>query len=306
MYVYFLFARPILIIYYNSSQTIDAILASFESLRYQGPNGIDKYFPTGRFALYRSLLKIVLTNSPLVFVLPAYPCKSPNTTKKVLSHLPDAGEYLSLVRINSFCREVSTIYSPGCYCVIFSDGRVFADLVGVKHEYVDEYWKELKNIMNNSDNNNSNNNSSTDDNTQVHFDNAMENSSHVSNSSNIGNNGNTDNSEYLRWDSLDDRLLSLFQTNNYIVTPLPVSPSSLPPSSSASQSPSSRYSLSPSHTPSPSSSPSSDIPFGFSSFQHLHHNTERFLKDVWEPKEALDRLDKDISVRVLTSFPLYN
>jgi pyoverdine/dityrosine biosynthesis protein Dit1 len=42
---------------------------------------------------------------------------------------------------------VSDFYAPGCEVCIFSDGRVFADLVGVKDSDMEHYWDTLKQMV---------------------------------------------------------------------------------------------------------------------------------------------------------------
>jgi pyoverdine/dityrosine biosynthesis protein Dit1/alpha-ketoglutarate-dependent taurine dioxygenase len=76
---------------------------------------------------------------PLNMVLPAFPFKSPNTSAKVLGTRPDAGEEVALKRLDEFCKLVENFYPAGAHIVIFSDGRVFNDLLGVNDNTVAEY-----------------------------------------------------------------------------------------------------------------------------------------------------------------------
>ncbi len=46
---------------------------------------------------------------------------------------------MALERIESFCEAINSIYKPGCKVTIFSDGRVFSDLVGVDDKLVNGY-----------------------------------------------------------------------------------------------------------------------------------------------------------------------
>jgi len=58
--------------------------------------------------------------------------------------MPDAGEFAALTRLSDFCGAVAaSAYEEGATVVIFSDGRVFADLVGVDDAVVTEYGVEL-------------------------------------------------------------------------------------------------------------------------------------------------------------------
>lgn len=83
---------------------------------------------------------------PVSFVLPAFPGKSPNLNK-VLGHLPDLAEKLSLAFLGSLCEKVKSIYPPGIKIIICSDGRVFSDVVGMKEEHVSAYQSELDRLI---------------------------------------------------------------------------------------------------------------------------------------------------------------
>ncbi|MFI1467198.1 L-tyrosine/L-tryptophan isonitrile synthase family protein [Streptomyces wuyuanensis] len=88
----------------------------------------------------------VRRNEPIVFTLPGFPCKSPNPAK-VLGHLPDQGERLSLAFLNSLCAGIGEIHAPGARVVICSDGHVFGDLIRVPDEHVDAYSDELSRLI---------------------------------------------------------------------------------------------------------------------------------------------------------------
>ncbi|MGW2650367.1 L-tyrosine/L-tryptophan isonitrile synthase family protein [Streptomyces sp. NPDC001393] len=80
---------------------------------------------------------------PVVFTLPGFPCKSPHLAK-VLGHLPDQGERLSLTFLNTLCTEIERVYPPGARVIICSDGHVFGDLIGVPDEHIDAYADGLR------------------------------------------------------------------------------------------------------------------------------------------------------------------
>ncbi|MBV8930966.1 MAG: isocyanide synthase family protein [Kutzneria sp.] len=90
----------------------------------------------------RQLAAFVSTGEPILFTLPGFPCKSPNPAK-VLGHLPDEGERLSLRFLDQLCVAVKDVYEPGARMLICSDGHVFADLISVPDEHVDAYSDEL-------------------------------------------------------------------------------------------------------------------------------------------------------------------
>ncbi|MGF1425416.1 L-tyrosine/L-tryptophan isonitrile synthase family protein [Kitasatospora sp. LaBMicrA B282] len=88
------------------------------------------------------LAEFVEAGEPIVFTLPGFPCKSPSPAK-VLGHLPDEGERLSLRFLDDLCAAVERVYPPGARMVICSDGHVFGDLIQVPDQHIDAYADEL-------------------------------------------------------------------------------------------------------------------------------------------------------------------
>lgn len=97
--------------------------------------------------LFKEILLKIQNLESLVFILPAFPAKSPGP-HKTSGDLPDFGEVLSLMRLNDFCANVSSIYEPGARIVICSDGRAFGDLVHVSDETIDRYNDGINQIIN--------------------------------------------------------------------------------------------------------------------------------------------------------------
>lgn len=88
------------------------------------------------------VVEAVRRDAPVVFVLPAFPGKSPNPTK-VLGPRPDMAERQSLIFLNDLCRRIEAIYAPGARMVLCSDGRVFSDVVGIDEGDITAYQKDL-------------------------------------------------------------------------------------------------------------------------------------------------------------------
>lgn len=82
----------------------------------------------------------------LVFILPAFPAKSP-CKDKTSGELPDLGEVLALKNLQYFCERISAIYEPGAKIIICSDGRVFSDVVNVPDDSIDRYNEGVKEII---------------------------------------------------------------------------------------------------------------------------------------------------------------
>lgn len=83
---------------------------------------------------------------PIIFVLPAFPGKSPNLAK-VLGPLPDMAERLALEVLQRLCDRIRGLYSPGARVILCADGRVFSDVVGMREEDVTTYQLELAKII---------------------------------------------------------------------------------------------------------------------------------------------------------------
>jgi pyoverdine/dityrosine biosynthesis protein Dit1 len=96
--------------------------------------------------VFNAIAKTMLEGGPLVFLLPAFPAKSPSQ-KKAFGKNPDLGEVLALQNLQKMCQEISEIYPAGAQVMICSDGRVFSDVVGVSDEDIDLYQKGVHAII---------------------------------------------------------------------------------------------------------------------------------------------------------------
>ena len=103
----------------------------------------DLYYQCGRNELVKQVQACMEERRAIQFLLPAFPCKSPNL-EKVAGTLPDAAEFYALTHLNRICQEIDTIYQHGCEFVIWNDGCVFGDLVGVSNEEISTYENVLQ------------------------------------------------------------------------------------------------------------------------------------------------------------------
>lgn len=90
--------------------------------------------------------RFVVNGEPVHLLLPAFPAKSPNTSK-VSGSRPDMAEELALDFLEGVCREIREFYAPGARITVCSDGRVFSDLVGVTDADVTEYAREIASTL---------------------------------------------------------------------------------------------------------------------------------------------------------------
>ncbi|MCI4671848.1 MAG: L-tyrosine/L-tryptophan isonitrile synthase family protein [Bacteroidia bacterium] len=85
-------------------------------------------------------------NKAIHFILPAFPAKSPNSSK-TLGKLPDLGEEIALKSLESLCQEIESIYKAGAQVTICSDGRIFSELVGVSDQDITAYVSEISRMI---------------------------------------------------------------------------------------------------------------------------------------------------------------
>lgn len=96
--------------------------------------------------LLRKMVGKMMSGERLVFILPAFPAKSPSP-QKTSGRLPDLGEVLALKTLNDMCGEISGAYAPGAEVIICSDGRVFSDVVSVSDEHITAYAEAIDTII---------------------------------------------------------------------------------------------------------------------------------------------------------------
>ncbi len=94
----------------------------------------------------RRVIDSVERGAPVVFILPAFPGKSPNPAK-VLSPRADMAERQSLAFLDGLCRRVASVYAPGARIVLCSDGRVFSDVVGIDECDITTYQRDLSSLI---------------------------------------------------------------------------------------------------------------------------------------------------------------
>ncbi|MBC2879293.1 MULTISPECIES: L-tyrosine/L-tryptophan isonitrile synthase family protein [Streptomyces] len=112
-------------------------------LPYHRTTGPVSHDPADHPETLRQIRQFTDTGDPVVLTLPGFPCKSPNPAK-VLGHLPDEGERLSLTFLDHLCARVGEVYEPGARIVICSDGHIFGDVIHVPDEHIDAYGDALR------------------------------------------------------------------------------------------------------------------------------------------------------------------
>ncbi|MGH4025158.1 MAG: L-tyrosine/L-tryptophan isonitrile synthase family protein [Pseudonocardiaceae bacterium] len=91
-------------------------------------------------------MRFVARGAPVEFALPAFPAKSPNSSK-VLGATPDMAERLALEFLADICDRVGQLYRPGARIIVCSDGRVFSDIVQIGDSNVTRYQAELRSMI---------------------------------------------------------------------------------------------------------------------------------------------------------------
>ncbi|KAI1420682.1 Clavaminate synthase-like protein [Xylaria sp. FL1777] len=81
---------------------------------------------------------------PIELVIPAFPFKSSNRSKKVLGPLPDEAERLSLLHLNGLCLAIKDATGSDTFLTIVSDGITYNDILGVSDQEVWRYGQHLR------------------------------------------------------------------------------------------------------------------------------------------------------------------
>jgi len=96
--------------------------------------------------LLKNIAKKIDAQQELVFLLPAFPAKSPSPLKTSGAR-PDLGEVLGLQNLQKLCVQIQEVYGPGARVIICSDGRVFSDVVKVSDEFITLYQEGIEEII---------------------------------------------------------------------------------------------------------------------------------------------------------------
>ena len=106
----------------------------------------DQFSGKGRECLLEQVRYFIANKKKLEFILPGFPCKSPNDVDKTFSAMPDYGEVMAIERLDEFCTQLNEIYPLGSELTILSDGTTFVDIVHVSEETKENYKKALPGI----------------------------------------------------------------------------------------------------------------------------------------------------------------
>lgn len=96
--------------------------------------------------LFKRIKEMISESKELIFLLPAFPAKSPSPAKTSGS-LPDLGEVVALKGLQDLCEKISSLYIPGARIIICSDGRVFSEVVKVPDEEITLYQNGIQEIL---------------------------------------------------------------------------------------------------------------------------------------------------------------
>ncbi|KDO23584.1 hypothetical protein SPRG_10779 [Saprolegnia parasitica CBS 223.65] len=132
----------------DKDKVLASVLAALAPLLHQLPG--DRFETVGRFRVEDIVADAVSHQRPITFVMPAFPFKSPNVREKTLGVLPDRGEAVALARLDALCAAIASVYVHGARAVIFSDGRIFNDIIGVSLDTMDAYAMALEDLARDS------------------------------------------------------------------------------------------------------------------------------------------------------------
>jgi pyoverdine/dityrosine biosynthesis protein Dit1 len=130
-----------------STAQIAETVANIYARDFRKKSGIrDQWDTCGRVLFEEKVKMMIELRQPISFVLPAFPCKSRNRTRKTSGTLPDMGEFLALKRLVSLVNAVQDETGHPAHVLVVSDGRVFADLVRVSDDVVSKYSARLRDL----------------------------------------------------------------------------------------------------------------------------------------------------------------
>ena len=107
----------------------------------------DKYVAEDFSQLRDNMAALMKKQLPLKFLLPAFPCKSPNTDYKVLGISPDFVEVKAIESLLKTLRHLESSYEFGAKIMLMSDYHTFDQYVGVSEENYNVYFAGLKQII---------------------------------------------------------------------------------------------------------------------------------------------------------------
>lgn len=94
-----------------------------------------------------SVTQRVAAGLPVQFMILAYPFKALSPAK-VLGNSPDMAELVTLVYLDTICKDLAEIYAPGGQMIIAADGRVLADVIdGANDALVDQYASGIRKMI---------------------------------------------------------------------------------------------------------------------------------------------------------------
>jgi len=107
----------------------------------------EKYVAEDFSQLRDNMATLIKKQLPLKFLLPAFPCKSPNVENKVLGISPDFVEVKAIESLLKTLRHLESIYEFGAKIVLMSDYHTFDQYVGVSEDNYNVYFAGLKQII---------------------------------------------------------------------------------------------------------------------------------------------------------------
>lgn len=116
---------------------IDCIIEALEPFLVRSRE--DLFDTLGRDYLRQRLTHFTVALKPVEFVLPGFPCKSPNHIDKCLGAEPDFGEVTAIRQLDALAKAVTDQYAPGCRITVLSDGTSFNDILDVSDDVRRQY-----------------------------------------------------------------------------------------------------------------------------------------------------------------------
>ena len=102
---------------------------------------------SGKENLALKIQSFLERDTPISMIIIGFPSKSTNTESKVMSSKFDMGDFFGLLTCDYMCREIEKVHSKGAMLTIYSDGRLYNDILGISDEVFNTYQNSLQRFI---------------------------------------------------------------------------------------------------------------------------------------------------------------
>lgn len=136
----------------NLIATYVAQLPTIEDRSMELPAYLVKYHPKQEIEDYEKFAKRVeflveKASDEFKILIPAFPCKSKNLEKKVISQAPDVGELLALATLDHLAFDIEKLINRKVVIYLLNDALILPQELAVDEIYVKSYREKIANLV---------------------------------------------------------------------------------------------------------------------------------------------------------------